>query len=519
MTLFDILSRNSNKLFCIAFAAYAMFIGSNSVIRAEEWVQVASGGFGISDQVQPDAMAIFDNYIYLATSIALPGGEKQPKIYRAAIRDDTVWSEFSPPWGAAGEVTDMVIFQDRLYVSNSDGQIWRLAGGGSWVDVTPDWPGSGIVHSMAPMLPRAGGFRLCVVRGGIEIWCGTPGGTWDQITVPPGFDDDPTIQNAVLRRLGRNLYLGVGGESAGSRQCEVWKLTTPERFTTSVVWSPVTTVCFGFGDDLTWVPAMAEFDFMLYIGTAGHGATAVVYRTDGSELEDVTPCTLYADCSDFAAPPLLAPVRYGSMAATGDRIYVGTRTPSLPGELMGADVIFTGDGGLWERSNEPGFGVMGNDAVTALGSDRGHLYAGVLNIVSGLEVWRRTPALIELLPFMLRDLKEMAILKSRLQRCLSPPSPFCPFNLVPIALAFEMIHTGFDKAAFDDEELLQEIKKTLGQAESHLEEAERLAALAEKENNPRTVRKLRIQSLHSLDEAIKITRSALNTTKKAIQKK
>jgi hypothetical protein len=463
-------------------------------------------------------MAIFDNYIYLATSIVLPGGDKQPKIYRAAVRDDTVWSEFSPPWGAAGEVTDMVVFQDRLYVSNSDGQIWRLVGGSSWLDVTPDWPGSSIVHSMAPMLPRAGGFRLCAVRGGIEIWCGTPGGSWDRISVPPGFDGDLTIQSVVLRKLGRNLYLGVGGESAGSRQCEVWKLTTPERFMTSVDWSPVATDCFGFGDELTWVPAMAEFNFMLYIGTAGHGAPAVVYRTNGSELEDVTPCPLYADCSEFALPPLLAPVRYGSMAATGNRIYVGTRTPSLPGELMGADVIFTEGDGLWEKSNEPGFGVMGNDAVTALGSERGHLYAGVLNIVNGLEVWRRTPALIELLPFMLHDLKEMVRLKSRLQRCLFPPSPFCPFNLVPITLVFEQIHAGFDRAESDDKELLQEAGKMMEQAQSHLEEARQFAALADKEEDRGAAQKLRAQSLNSLNETIKITRSALLLVKKALHK-
>ncbi|GEM_PF-2452192 len=517
MILFNILSRDLNSLFRIVIVISVTIVGSSSLAKAEEWVRVASGGFGLSEQVQPDAMVIFDNYIYLATSIVLPGGDKQPKIYRAAIHDDTAWSEFSPPWGAAGEVTDMVIFQDRLYVSNSDGQIWRLVGGSSWLDVTPDWPGSSIVHSMAPMLPRAGGFRLCAVRGGIEIWCGTPGGSWDRISVPPGFDGDPTIQNAVLRRLGRNLYLGVGGESAGSRQCEAWKLTTPERFMTSVDWSPVTTDCFGFGDELTWVSAMAEFDFMLYIGTAGHGAPAVVYRTNGSESEDVTPCPLYADCSMFALPPLLAPVRYGSMAATGDRIYVGTRTPSLPGELMGADVIFTEGDGLWEKSNEPGFGVMGNDAVTALGSERGHLYAGVLNIVNGLEVWRRTPALIELLPFMLRDLKEMVILKSRLQRCLFPPSPFCPFNLVPFSLVFEAIHTGFDKAEADNKDLLQEARKMMEQAQSHLAEAEQLAALADKENDPRAAQKLRIQSLSSLNKTIKITRFTLQMTKKALQ--
>lgn len=518
MTSFNIRSCVLIKRLLTALVISMIFIVTGPLVRADEWVQVASGGFGNSDQVQPDAMAIFENYIYLATSIVLPGGEKQPKIYRAAIRDDGSWTEFSPPWGAAGEVTDMVIFQDRLYVSNSGGQIWRLVGGSSWLDVTPDWPGSSIVHSMAPMLPRAGGFRLCAVRGGIEIWCGTPGGSWDQINVPPGFDVDPTIQNAVLRRLGRDLYLGVGGESAGSRQCEVWKLTTPVRFMTTVDWSPVTADCFGFGDDLTWISAMAEFDFMLYMGTAGHGAPAVVYRTNGSELEDVTPCPLYADCSMFALPPLLAPVRYGSMAVTGDRIYVGTRTPSLPGELTGADVIFTEDGGLWEKSNEPGFGVMGNDAVTALGSDRGHLYAGVLNIVNGLEVWRRTPALIELLPYMLRDLKEMMRLKSLLQRCLYPSSPFCPFNLVPITLVFESIYIGFDKADDDNNGLLQEARKMMDQAQIHLEEAEQLAALADKENNPLAAQKLRIQSLSSLNETIKTTRSALQLIKKSSRK-
>jgi hypothetical protein len=206
------------------------------------------------------------------------------------------------------------------------------------------------------------------------------------------------------------------------------------------------------------------------------------------------------------------------MAVTGNRIYAGTRTPSLPGELMGADVIFTEGDGLWEKSNEPGFGVMGNDAVTALGSERGHLYAGVLNIVNGLEVWRRTPALIELLPFMLHDLKEMVRLKSALQRCLFPPSPFCPFNLEPVSLVFESIHIGFDRAESDDKELLQEAGKMMEQAQSHLEEARQFAALADKEEDRGAAQKLRAQSLNSLNETIKITRSALLLVKKALHK-
>jgi len=363
-----------------------IFVGSSCLVMADEWIQVASGGLGSSEEGQPDAMEIFGNHVYVATHINLATGEQQPKIYRATLEDDDVWREFSPPWGIINaEVSDMLVFQDQLFVSNYAGQIWRLGGDGVWRNVTPDWPGSRMVHSMAPMLPMAGGHRICAVRAGIEIWCGPPsseGTGWERISVPPGFGSDPSIQSAMLRRFGRDLYLGVGGGSAGSRMCELWKLDTPSRFTTSVVWRSVTTDCFGFGHDLTWITAMAEFSSMLYIGTGGHGADAVLYRTDGTGLEDVTPSDLY----DFTSPFSAHPLRYGSMATNGEYLFVGTRTTS--GSAQGADVIRTGDEDAWVLSNEPGFGVRGNDVVTAMAGKHGHLYAGVLNLSNGLEVWR-----------------------------------------------------------------------------------------------------------------------------------
>jgi hypothetical protein len=427
------------------------------------------------------------------------------------------------PWGEAGEVTDMVVFQDRLYVSNSAGQIWRTTGVG-WTSVTPDWRGSRIVHSMAPMLPRAGGHRLCAVRAsrvvagahaGVEIWCGTPDSGWDKISVPPEFDSDPTIQQAILRRFGRDLYLGVGGKSAGSRMCEVWKLTTPPRFTTSVSWTVVTSDCFGLGDDLTWVPAMAEFNFMLYMGTAGHGANAVIYRTNGRDLEDVTPCQPRGpyNCLD----PFFAtvPVRYGSMAVAGGRLYAGTRTGNA--SPRGADVVVTENAEVWERSNSPGFGES-NDATTALASKDAYLYAGTFGTASigGFQVWRRTPELLELIPFMFRDFREMVKLKAGLERCLIPLYPRCYFVLGPISLLLDSIELGFDRAKSDDPELIQDAQKMISQAESELQEAEQLAVLANKQEFVGAAQQLRTQALTHVQEAINVTHSTLMHVKAAL---
>jgi hypothetical protein len=384
--------------FWFALILTLMFIGSSSLLMADEWVRVATGGLGSSEERQPDAMEIFGNYVYLATHTNLGPGGQQPKIYRATLADDRLWHEFSPPWGTINtEVTDMLAFDDKLFVSNYAGQIWRLGGDGVWRNVTPDWPGSRIVHSMAPMLLTTGGDRICAVRGGIEIWCGPPsseGAGWERISLPPRFGSDPSIGSAILRRFGRNLYLGVGGGSAGSRMCELWKLDTPSIFTTSVVWRPVTTDCFGFGYGLTWITAMAEFGSKLYIGTGGHGANAVLYRSNGRDLADVTPRDLY----DFTNPFSPHPLRYGSIATNGENLFVGTRTTS--GALRGADVIRMADEDGWAFSNEPGFGVSGNDAVTAMAGRDGYLYAGVLNLSNGLEVWRlaRRPPVVVPLP-------------------------------------------------------------------------------------------------------------------------
>jgi hypothetical protein len=508
----------------VIFLVVATF---TSLALADDWVRVAAGGLGNPARIQVDGMAVYGDQIYVASGEVTPAGIKQPHIFRAPIRDDTFWAEFSPPWGEAGEadeVTDMIVFQDRLYVSNSGGQIWRTTGIG-WTDVTPDWPGNLAVLSMAPMLPRAGGHRLCVVRAsrivmgahvGVDIWCGTPESGWDQISVPPEFDSDPTIQDAILRRFGRDLYLGVGGGSAGSRMCEVWKLSTPARFTPSVDWSPVTTDCFGFGDDLTWVSSMAELDFMLYMGTAGHGANAVIYRTNGRDLEDVTPCQPRGpyDCSNPFAPTV--PVRYGSMAVGGARLYAGTRTGNaFP---RGADVVVTENGEVWERSNLPGFGES-NDATTALAGKDAYLYAGTLGTASigGFQVWRRTPELLELIPFMFRDFREMVKLKAGFEGCLIPLYHQCYFYLGPISLLLGSIDLGFDRAKLDDPELIQDAKKMMSQAESELEEAEQLAALADKEEFVGTSQQLRAQALTHVQEAIKITHSALLHVKIALQ--
>ena len=77
-------------------------------------------------------------------------------------------------------------------------------------------------------------------------------------------------------------------------------------------------------------------------------------------------------------------------------ICVGTANKSIQG-LPGMSFVLV---------NDAGFGVAGNDAVTALAGQDSQLYAGTINPITGFEVWRRVSSLLELAPGLLGALSD-----------------------------------------------------------------------------------------------------------------
>jgi hypothetical protein len=250
---------------------------------------------------------------------------------------------------------------------------------------------------------------------------------------------------------------------------------------------------------------MQAFADSLFFGTAGHEDEVVVIKTDGRILEDATPRDIY----DIGDPFAFVPVRYGSMAVVRDTLYVGTRTKSLPAESMGADIIATRTGESWVRSNNPGFGIIGNDAVSALASHESYLYAGTINTFDGFEVWRRIPPISESLPFLFEHVYEMFRLGARLRACLIPFDPSCFFDFGPLYAGLDSIQLGLIRSKFDDPELLKQSLDDLSLAKKELETAQLLVGLSKKAESIGEAQRLRSEGMTHMDDALNITHSTL----------
>lgn len=435
----------------------ALFVAGS--VLAEDWVQVASGGLGDSSRGKV-SLALFDGHIYAAAT----GSTGNAAVFRAPVTADRTWSDVTPPWRrtGSGKVTDMVVFGSHLFVANYLGEVWRFSERSGWYDVTPPWGSSSKVLALAEW-SRPSGRTLCALLTGIELWCRV-GGAAVRVSVTTMLRSDPSIGSARLHGFDGALYVGLGGATVDSRHCEVWRVDEPS------YWRVVTGSCFG-SPGLTWVSSMQESHGYLYIGTGGHRDTPLVMRTDGTRLEDVTPYTLYS-CGSGPCP-----LRYGSMADSGGRLYVGTRTRDIGPPV--ADVLGTRDGTSWDFSNSPGFGDPLNDTTTALAGERYRLYAGVLHRETGFQVWRRNSRLYELIPYLEGSFERLDIMP-RLEPCLALPG--CRIDWPPVqeplwefAAIFE-----FARQSKADAELAGYLQKLTDAAIRRLATARELAESADK---------------------------------------
>lgn len=478
------------QLYRAVVLALVVLPAAHQPARSDDWVQVASGGLGDPSRVQAYPLAVVAGTVYVATH----DSASREFVYRAEMRSDTLWTDVTPPWGAtAGETTDMVSWNEELWLSTSAGKLWRRDRTSRWTDMSPTWARGGSIFALAVWLPPGEtATRLVAAGQGVNVWSRRTDGRWEEIT-PPRELRDARIVSGALGSLGRHLYLGVGGGSAGSATAQVWRFT-------SRGWDAVTRDGFG-RPELTWVNKMVALGDWLYIGTAGHGEnTAGVFRTREGAAEDVTPCDLYGGCTGAFST---APVRYGSLAVAASKLFAGTRTPSLPGEAIGADVVVRGLDGSWARSNTPGFGVTGNDATTGLAAGGASLYAGTINIWTGFEVWRRNAPLIEVLPTIRVDRDLLLNRERKFLRCLR--RPHCP-DWDRIIQPIEGIRLIIDTARYsqDDLKLILWARQSMAGATSLLDEAKQLADRADKEKNPKKAELLRKQAAEKVKSAIDI---------------
>ena len=394
---------------------------------ADTWTQVLSEGFDDPNQKQCNALAFFGEYIYAASQTDGDGGTTA-RLLRAPLSDDTAWEDASPDWGASGEVVDLLPLDSWLWVGLSSGELWFRDGLGSWTHVDVPWDDGAKILALSRYPPPGSGPNLLAVAlsndAEGEVWT-RDRGLWTMLA-PTG---ESNVGSGRLHPFGACLYFGVGDASARDRTCEAIRTCLP-----AAPWAEVSDDCFG-DPDLVFVSAMQAFGGHLYFGTAGHSRRGAILARLNGTIEDVTPVT----CDPLGFERCV--LRYGSMAVAGDRLYVGTRTQS--DTFMGGDVYATSDGTRFDPANEPGFGGT-NDTVSALAGRGTQLYAGTVNLLSGFEVWRRVPTLVELSPDLLRELADYLHPYRDYLACLATPCAL--LQISPVEEAFERIRNTFGSA-------------------------------------------------------------------------
>jgi hypothetical protein len=306
---------------------------------AAAWTQVASGGFGNTNNEAVFCLEVYNGLLYAGTHNSTTGCE-------VWSYDGSTWSEEVGTSGAIFKSSgfgdgissrvagDMIVFDGMLYV------------GAGW--------GPGSVA---------------------KIWA-YDGADWTQANTD-GFGEAGNTGSRALAVHGGQLYAGTNNGTNGG---QVWRYDGPN----PADWTKVATD--GFGNNDQEVRVIESWGGDLYAGTSGTD-NPMVWSYDGANWTDVTPT--YPDDKNDA-------VR--SMAVYKDALYVGTGnySGSVPLDNVGTQVYRYG-GGAPEQVNQSGFdGDQKNMACHSLCEFQGDLYAGVINVdwgpspevYGGAQVWR-----------------------------------------------------------------------------------------------------------------------------------
>jgi len=501
----------------IFFLLFSFCIVTQQVQAVEDWVQVASGGLGYPDHTRVDAMSIYGQHIYIATNSGT--SLERPKVFRAALRNDNIWEDVTPPWVDDDPVTDMLALGEDLFISRGldgrAGELWRFNPADNWRDVTPAFSGNTLpIKALGSVRQRGGDSdALCLARTRegnasatprIEVWCKVAafrGPFWIRQLVIEEEVGSGRIGSARLHGIGGTLYLGFGGSVRTDRPCQVWKLMSVGSGL------PIGTVplirvdggeCFGTGQG--FVGSITSFGGRAYVGLAG--GDAEILRAIRGGFEEVTPF----------------PIRnITSFAVSRDQLYTGflhhpTVIPTLE---VGAGVIVTENGEEWEESNAPGFSVVGNRSTTAMAGKCSYLYAGVGNS-SGFQVFRRNHRLETILICLSGDIREAFEEFAVLHQCVI--SLLCPVVFDPFSARLESIRVALEspKHPEDDQQLIFEGRTMIEQAFEEFDEGKTKILQSEKEPSPKLSRSLALEGLDHLLTSVQIANDAIIHIKTAL---
>ncbi|HEV8630219.1 MAG TPA: hypothetical protein VGV61_07875 [Thermoanaerobaculia bacterium] len=438
--------------------ALLVIAASPAASVVDSWVRVATGGLG-DDTRKVHDLVIHDGYLWVATADLATSGGKHPRLFRALLRADSRWEEVTLPWRADsdGEISDLQPFGGDLYVASTFGQLWRYAHAGAWTRLTP-WTGSTAILAVGVWELVPGTPTVCAFRAPAQISCGLETRTATPLPPVP-LHNAAGVAAAQLLSFGDRLFLSVTGGSAGSRACEVHSFSDR--------WTAVTTDCFG-NPDRPWAGDMTVFGERLYLGTGGHTRNAVYEVTDAGTYSEVAGAFAGLDMN-----------RIPASAVAVHQLFMGSHVAGLVDTY--AAVERTVDGSTWHQSNEPGFGVDADDVTSALAGEGTRLYAGVLNVGDGFEIWRRNFLLFETLREDSPAYRALLSEGFRQLLCLRAGVTGCPARVQLTAL-FGRVRLGFDTANHpaDDAKLILALRKQLATADTELTRALALADQADK---------------------------------------
>lgn len=245
------------------------------------WAPVMITGFSDPDNVNINALAIYDNLIYAGVTNLVDGA----KIYRSFTGDSNSWELVTPPATtiASAGVTGFAVFDGALWAtveSEDPVQIWRSYGG-PWEVVVNN--GFGDANTTLTGGMAVFGTYLYVGLGntasGPQLWR-TDGTSWTQVN-PGGFASANNQQTETVAVFQNHLYVSLNNMVTGIK---VWRTVD------GLTWEQVNLDGFGDANNTTSNRNNASANFLnqFYVGTSNIITGGELWRTNIASPTDIS---------------------------------------------------------------------------------------------------------------------------------------------------------------------------------------------------------------------------------------
>lgn len=347
----------------------------------ESWMQVERAGLDDDDDNREIwATVEYNGFIYVGTYHATGGAQ----VWRS--QDGRSWLQVGPDGldntlaTAVNNryISALAVHNNQLYagIGSGDGaRVYRWNETGAiWEQVNTDGFGTGNNQIALELISYGGSLYAGTYNStdSAKVFQYTgPGLNWTAVSPPLEASNWWIDAMTVYSSSGQSyLYLGTYNATGG----EIWRYN-------GSTWEAITTDGFGNSNN-DEVQKLLSYQGYLYAGLWNDVNGAQVWRsaTGVSDWAQVNRSGFGRQIPDATNTGIPA------MAEWNNYLYVGTQNATTGGEVWR-----TATGAAqadWEQVNTDGFGWQANSGVmTLLGFDN-HIYAGTSNASTGAEIWR-----------------------------------------------------------------------------------------------------------------------------------